>query len=188
MGLEVGGSNPLVYPIRSNLLLHSNKKPIKYEVLTDKKSRIGSLYYSSGALFNLLNRREHFNMNLSPQLVHIFIRGVRKADNKHGLKSTYTKTFKHFNGKYTRLQKPISNVQQNFTTIHSLLSATTPKYTYSNKENIKNKLVTSFTLYMQVNYTSNLSPIRTHMSAHKHYFHFTKQGLTIENVHKLFQK
>ena len=50
------------------------------------------------------------------------------------------------------------------------------------------QITTSFKLYMQVNYTTNFSAVRTHASAAKHFFFFAKQGLMISNIHKIFQK
>jgi len=70
----------------------------------------------------------------------------------------------------------------------SPVNTTTTIPNCSNRGGTTSRLVTNFALYMQINYTSNLSTVRTHTSAAKHYLHFTKQGLVIENIHKLFQK
>jgi len=156
------------------------------KVLISKQNYINSLHYSGKKLSNLLNKYKYYNINFTPQLVYIFLQNIKNVYTGYNFKNNYTKTFKHFNTKSVYLQKSNRAPLQNFTTLHDLTSINTCDSL--NKKNSDHKLLTNFTLYMQINYTSNLLTVRTHTSATKHYLNYSKQGLIIANIHKLFQK
>ena len=183
---RLGVQIPLFTLIRPNLLLYDNKKSINPKIFIGKQNYINSLYYSGKKLSNLLNKHRYRNLIFTPQLVYIYLQSIKNAYTNYALKNNHNKTFKYFNAKPVCLQKPHKTLPQNPTTLYNLADVGT--YDHLNKKNSDHKLLTNFTLYMQINYTSNLLTVRTHTSATKHYLHYSKQGLVITNVHKLFQK
>lgn len=120
---------------------------------------------------------------MNPHINQLLVNFFFKNNNKLATKNTFS------------LQRPFKILNNNLfpsklmSQQQPILGAVTKRVNELkiNRE-LEPKLNKHFKLYMQINYSTNFSSTRTHASGVKHFFYFSKKGLVVSNINKIFQK
>ena len=163
---------------------YTNKNGTNTENTLIKLSYLYSMRHNLHCTLNPTNfkqRTSSINLKLLRPFLLKLLSGASKKTKPNFGAGVYKRSFKLINPP-SPFTKPSNLNQQKFAMQYHAERDTL------NCKRHNLKILTSFKLYMQVNYTTNFSAIRTHASAAKHFFFFAKQGLMISNIHKIFQK